>query len=371
MNGKIVISLLLIIFITLLGYTLQPQTQANISLSFEEEEVELNRKAEISPFLDDFTAYMDNLLHERNIVGAAYAIVYKGQVVVLQSHGVKNAQTQDSVNSHTVFRLASLSKGFGGVMASKLHQSGVVNLDSTVVSYFPEFTLKRKVNQQTLTLRNVLSHSSGMVAHSFDPWIESNKSFNEIFNNFDVANITHKPGERYSYQNALYCLFDTVAYTATGKPVQQLMKDSLFAPLGMTDASMTFEEFVGHENFAYPHARGRWGHYYPTRLNSRYYSVASAAGVNASIYDMSKWLQALLGYKRSVVPHTVLHEIAEPQVKTPISYRARRNWNHITKKEYGLGWRLITAQGEQFVHHGGYVDGYRNEIAFCPNKKIG
>ncbi|MFO7867662.1 MAG: hypothetical protein R6U95_00005, partial [Bacteroidales bacterium] len=36
-----------------------------------------------------------------------------------------------------------------------------------------------------------------------------------------------------------------------------------------------------------------------------------------------------------------------------------------------LGWRLITAQGEQFVHHGGYVDGYRNEIAFCPNKKIG
>ncbi|MFW5851086.1 MAG: serine hydrolase domain-containing protein [Bacteroidota bacterium] len=371
MNFKLFIPLLVIIFISLIGYTLQPQNQP-ADIFFEEEEVFVDYTQEIRPFLNSFSEYINTILTEKKIVGAAYAIVYKGQVITVQPYGLRKAGTEDSVDVHTLFRLASVSKGFGGVLASKLHHQKVLSLDENIISYLPDFKLKRWYNQQTLTLRNVLSQSSGVVAHSFDPWIESGHSYKSIFENFRIANITNRPGESYSYQNALFCLFDSIAHLQTGYSVQQLMRDSVFAPLGMYDASMTFEEFTIGDNYAYPHARSRWGNYYATRLNDRYYSVPTAAGVNASITDMSKWLQALMGYAPDVVSDTILSEVCQSYVKTPVPYITRKNWGNIARREYGLGWRIITTkQGMRVIQHGGYVDGYRNEIAFCPEQQIG
>lgn len=370
MRISYVVPLLVIFFITVIGYTIQPQNSHDI---VEKEAIveEVNYRTEIAPFLDTFELFLEQNITKTNMVGAAVAVVYKGQVVLLQPYGVKKANTTDSVDIHTAFRLASVSKGFAGVLAAKLHQQNQINIDTSVISYLPDFCLKRKKNEQEITLRHILSHTTGVVAHSFDPSIEAGASFRSIFHSLRKANITANPGKLYTYQNALYSIFDTVVHTQLGVSTKQLLHDSIFTPLSMQNASTSFEEFIGSRNFAYPHSLHKRRGFRPIKLNNRYYSVTAAAGVNASISDMSIWLQALLGHHQTIIPQEVITETSISHVQTKIPYITKKNWGNITSRGYGLGWRVLNTHNNIVVQHGGYVDGYRAEIAYCPEKEIG
>jgi len=371
MKAKYIVLLLGILFITGIGYTIQTISEPYVEQFPIEEVVEkIDYKPEIQPILTNFSNYLESRFNETNSVGGAVAIVYKGQVVMLQPYGVKKVGTIDSVNIHTIFRLASVSKGFAGVLAGMLAEKGIINLDTTITSYIPNFKLKRKANTNNVTLRNILGHTSGVVAHSFDPVIEDGISYNQLFNMLDEANICAQPGKKYKYQNAIFSIFDSVAHKQTSYTYQELLHDSIFAPLGMDDASVELEGFTSCDNYAYPHKRKRRG-FSPTPLNDRYYNVPSAAGVNASINDLSIWLQALLGYRDSVISRNVISEISTPHVKTPIKRINRATWGNIENKYYGMGWRIIQTKENTIIYHGGFVEGYRAEIAFCKEKEIG
>jgi beta-lactamase class C len=105
--------------------------------------------------------------------------------------------------------------------------------------------------------------------------------------------------------------------------------------------------------------------------NKRYYSMVPAAGVNASISDMSIWLQALLGYYPEVIDTAVIRTIATPTIQTPLKRRYTWRWNGLEEKYYSLGWRVFRYRGYNIVYHGGFVKGYRAEISFCPELNAG
>lgn len=371
MKFRYIIPVFIIFFITLIGYTLQPNIRGAVEIVQIEEEYTIDYREEIAPFLDSFQLYLSHNISRTRLVGAAVAVVYKGQVVMLEPYGVRKVNTQDSVTPNTVFRLASVSKGFGGVLAAKLHNHNILDLDTTVISYLPDFRLRRRANQHTITIKNLLSHTTGVVAHSFDPSIEAGASFASIYHSFPVANITAQTGRVYTYQNALFSVFDSIAHKQTGYSIHQLLQDSIFSPLGMYDASTSFSEFTESDNFAYPHALNRRGVFSQIRLNPRYYSVTSAAGINASITDMSKWLQALLGHHEQVISMHDIETITVPQISSPIPYITQKNWGGVSNRSYGLGWRILRVQNNTVIQHGGFVDGYRAEIAFCSDKEIG
>lgn len=365
-----IIPLLIIIFIAVIGYTIQPQNIQHCEEQIICEDI-IDYRTEIAPFLDTFELFLHKNIEQAHLVGAAVAVVYKGQVVLLKPYGVKKIRTTDSVDVHTAFRLASVSKGFTGILAAKLHAQNLINIDTTVISYLPHFSLKRTKNQQEITLRHILSHTTGVVAHSFDPSIEAGASFHSIFHSLRNANITAMPGKVYTYQNALYSIFDTIVHAQLGTTTKQFLHDSIFAPLGMNNASSSFEEFTDSRNFAYPHSLHRTKGYTSIRLNNRYYSVTAAAGVNASIADMSIWLQALLGKHQTIIPQDVITETSVSHVHTKIPYITQKNWGNIASRGYGLGWRILNTNNNIVVQHGGYVDGYRAEIAYCADKEIG
>ena len=93
--------------------------------------------------------------------------------------------------------------------------------------------------------------------------------------------------------------------------------------------------------------------------------------MNASISDMSKWLLALLGNYPKVLDDSILQKIASPVIVSPLKYRYIRHWESLSEKYYGLGWRIYFYRGRKIVYHGGYVKGYRAEVAFCPEEKLG
>lgn len=319
----------------------------------------------------NYTNLLEQYLDSTNNVGAALAIVKDDNVLVMKGYGVKKAGTNDSVNKHTVFRLASCSKGFSGVLACLLEQDSVFRLQDKIITYLPGFRLKEDLNTNQLTIENTLSHTSGLVPHAFDNMIEDGVPLPLIINELAYVEISAPPGEVYGYQNVVFSLLDTITRITTRTHFDQLLESRIFRPLHMRDASANEEIFLDKDgNFAYPHA-GHNRMFYSIPLNLGYYNISPAAGVNASISDLSKWLLALIGNNPKILNEAVLDKIETPVIISPLQRRYTRQWGKIDSKYYSLGWRIYEYRGRKIIYHGGYVKGYRAEIAFCPEEKIG
>jgi len=138
----------------------------------------------------------------------------------------------------------------------------------------------------------------------------------------------------------------------------------------MQTASVGLEPFLANSNRAQPHVKGsnRW---LTVQVLPNYYRVAPAAGVNASITDMGKWLAAQLGAYPEVVKPEAAVELVAPRVRTPRELQ-RREWNKLlTDAHYGLGWRVYQLGERQIAYHSGWVSGYRADVAYSPADGIG
>ncbi len=339
---------------------------AQVPVSYVEE----NDPSSLSPPFREFVQFMEQELDSTNTVGAAFTIVHGGEVVYTGTYGVREKGSLKEVDEHTLFRMASVSKGFAGVLASMLEQDGAFSLNDKVVEHYPGFLLKDSVNTADLTIRNLLSHTSGLVPYAFDNLVEADQDLTTIIERLDEVDISAPPGELYGYQNVMFSMLDPIVMQATGIPYKALLQDKIFNPLGMTDASAGPVYMDRNPNLAYPHVRTKNG-YIALQPHEGYYNVLPAAGVNASISDMSKWLLALLGYNPEWMPDTILSNISTPVIYTPLKWQYTRYWKPFRERYYSLGWRIYNYQGRQIVYHGGYIRGYRAEIAFCPSEDVG
>jgi beta-lactamase class C len=321
--------------------------------------------------INKYSKQFKNEFDSNKTVGAALAIVYKGKVAFIKCYGVKVAGTNDSINIHTAFRLASVSKGFAGVLACMLEQDSIIHLNDRVIEYLPSFRLKDTLNSQSLTIQHLLSHTTGLIPHAFDNLIEDGVPFSTVLSELPTVEITGSPGELYSYQNVIYSLIDTIFYLQTGKKYKSLIEKRIFRPLRMRNASVGSDVYtVFHKNVAMPHI---WdgSHNVPLMPNEGYYNLLPAAGVNASIIDMCKWMIALMGYKEGVINKEIQKKIQTPLIETPLKRSYTQSWGHVDKKQYSLGWRIYTYKGKKIIYHGGYVTGYKAEIGFCPEEEVG
>ncbi len=322
------------------------------------------------PAFRDFILFLDQELDSTSTVGAAYTIVHQGEVVYTDTYGERNLESHQPVDEHTLFRLASVSKGFAGVLATLLEKDGVFSLDDRVVDHYPGFVLKDSLSTADLTIRHLLSHTSGLVPYAFDNLVEAGQDLYTIVERLDEVDISAPPGELYGYQNVMFSLLDPIARRSTGVPYEVLLQEKIFSPLGMADASAGPVDLEKNPNMAYPHVNSRSG-YLPLDPREGYYNVLPAAGVNASISDMGQWLLGLLGYKSQWMPDAVLDSISTPLVYTPLKWRYTRYWKPFRERHYSLGWRIYHYQGREIIYHGGYIKGYRAEVAFCPSEDVG
>ena len=320
--------------------------------------------------IQKFDVFLRDSLQSTGCIGAAATIFHHGEIVYTITHGVKRAGTKDSVDRHTVFRLASVSKGFAGVLAALLQEEGILSMDDRIMDYLPGFMLKDSVNTHDLAIRHILNHTSGLVPHAYDNLAEDGKTIKEIIPELATVDIAGIPGQYYGYQNVVFSLIDTLVELKTGRDYGELVYRKIFRPLGMKDASTGYRRLIWNRNVAFPHDRLN-GEYHPCPLNTGYYNLLPAAGVNASIDDMGKWLAALLGFMPKKLDTAVIILISTPQVYTPLKRNYTRFWCPIDARYYSFGWRIFDYKGKRILYHGGYVRGYRAEIAFCPEENTG
>lgn len=305
------------------------------------------------------------------VPGFAVAFVSNGRVLRATGHGVRHAWTRQPVGPDTVFRLASVSKGFAGTLAALLVHDGVLQFDDKVQDHVPALVLKDANATGNLRVEDLLSHRLGLPKHTFDPLLEQNASYFDLVPKFGEVTPICSAGDCYSYQNVAFSLIGEVVYSVTGDFYTHQIEKRLFHPLEMTSATFGKEALEASVDFAAPHVRSKRG-WVPLSAKPTYYRVPPAAGVNASINDMSKWLLAQLGHRPDVIPETVLAEAHKPRVQTP-QETTNSPWRRerVADAQYALGWRVFDYSGHPLVFHAGAVQGYRAMVGLLPDKDIG
>ena len=337
--------------------------------------INIEKQYKPSQGIQIITSKLDSIVQHdfdsARLVGAAITVVQDSHIVYQKPFGVKECDGNDSVSTHTLFRLASVSKGFAGILSGLMAEKGVIDLKNKVHHTLPDFQLKDSLNTKDLTIEHLLNHTSGLVPHSYDNLIEDGLKMKQILPMLNQVDISAPPGKLYGYQNVVFSLIDTILELKTSQSYSSLLRKKIFEPLKMYDASASYDAFLIYPDKASPHGRNGRG-FVKLKYNNRYYhSALPAAGVNASISDLSKWLIALLGNNPKIISQSTLDTVFSPRIKTPLRYHYFRQWDKIDNKYYGLGWRVIDYKGKRIIYHGGYVKGYKCEIAICPSDKVG
>ncbi len=318
-----------------------------------------------------FEAMAQQMVAGGRIPGLAVAIVQNGRVLSARGYGITDVSQPETVDAHTVFRLASLSKSFAATAAGMLVTDGKLRWDSRVVDYYPTLQLSDPRAALQLTVAEVLSHRVGISHNAFDRDLERNAEYSSLVQKLAYTPMKCAPGECYAYQNIAYSLIGDVVQGASGLPFDQMVKSRLFKPLGMQDASYGLEGIAASARWAKPHIRGKRG-WTAVTPKPTYYRVAPAAGVNASISDMAQWLLAQGGYRPDVLPGSLLATLHAPLIDTPGETRGSQ-WrrDRLNSAGYGLGWRVYDYVGHRVVFHGGAVQGYRGVVALMPERDLG
>lgn len=322
------------------------------------------------PFKESFDCWWELNFERDGSPGMAVAIIKDGVVVFRRTYGVKRVQSSKKVDGHTAFRMASVSKTFAGVLTAILVEKGYLDWEDKVVQHVPEFKLKDSLTTRSLEVRHLLSHTTGLPRHAYSNLLNAGIPYREILSLLSEVTIFHPPGDTYNYQNVAFSVIGDVLESVMGKPYNELLEEYIFLPLGMADASTDYETFIGSNNIAHPHQR-RYGNYRERKISPNYFDVGPAAGVNASLDDMIKYMRLLTGYHPEVLSDSSLQNIFSPQVAVPKREGVVVSWRPVDAAWYGLGWRGIKKENQTIIYHGGYVNGYRSEIMTIPEEQLG
>lgn len=319
----------------------------------------------------DFAGWMDQIEQSGQISGMAAAIVKDDTVLLQRGIGYADASRGERVTVDSPFRLASLSKAFASALAAMLVDEGMLSWDTRVAGVLPTFELKNIEASDKLTVRDILSQRVGLPHNTYDRLLEQDEPYEELVDKLRDVPMTCDVGDCYGYQNITFALIGDITYAVSGDFFYHQVEKRIFHPLGMNDATYGRAALEANKDWARPHARR--GHaWVPVSIKEAYYHVPAAAGVNASIKDMTQWLIAQMGERPDVLPETLLATVHTPLVETPSERRATP-WRRarLEDAQYALGWRVYDYAGQTLIYHAGAVQGYRSMIAFFPKYRFG
>lgn len=328
------------------------------------------KESQYNELSNSFKKRFYHQLKDHKVPGGAFVIVEADTVLQLGTYGKRSKGSKQNINADTVFRLASVSKTFAGTLASMLVEEGKLDWQQPIVHYLPEFTLANQRNATAINLGHIIGHSTGLMPNSYDNLVNANVNLTKIVSKFDELTPICQPGICYGYQNVAFSFIKEAIEQQSTFSYANFIQKRIFAPLSMSSASVGFDAFLNESNRAEPHVKTKSG-FQQVKVKPNYYQLAPAAGVNASINDLSKWLMANLGQNPEVLSASMIEDITTPGVKTTKELR-RRDWRpYLDSAHYGKGWRVYEFNGRPLIYHAGWVAGYVAEVSYSPELNIG
>lgn len=310
-----------------------------------------------------------------NVPGIAVAIVKDGKVVHSKGYGVRSIITKQKVDENTLFGIASNSKAFTATALAILVDEKKLNWDDKVTRYIPDFKMYNDFVTSEFTIRDLLTHRSGlgMGAGDLMLWPEgSDFTTNDIIHNLRYLKPVSSFRTKFDYDNLLYIVAGEVIQKVSGKSWPEFVESRIMAPLQMEKSKGNWHRIPDTTNVVTPHVplKGKLG----ITKQSKNSVMDAAGGIFSNISDMSKWVLTQLNKGKYGPENKVLfsesqhNEMWTPQTIIPVNTSAPYN-THFSA--YGLGWFLSDVKGFKQVTHTGGLEGMVTQVTLLPELNLG
>ncbi len=322
--------------------------------------------------LNGFDQYVMASMKAWQVPGLAVAVVHRGQVVLARGYGVRRLGSPELVDDGTFFAIGSATKTFTATLAGMLAEDGKLDLDEPVTRYRPDFRLADPVATRAVTLRDLLSHRTGVAGGDF-LWATGEFNRDEIVRRAGTIPLAWPFRSRFDYSNVMFIAAGQVVAAAGGQTWDALVRSRILAPLGMTETVTSVTALPGSGNLATPHDPTEGA---PRPLEWRNMdNTAAAGGINSNVRDMARWLQFQLAGGavggRSLVSKAYLESMRVPE----ILIRREGSWAMMSPEGhfmgYGLGWLMSDYRGKLLLQHGGGIDGMSAMVGLLPEADVG
>jgi CubicO group peptidase (beta-lactamase class C family) len=331
----------------------------------------------------EFKAFVDREMKAWKVPGAAVLIVREGKIIFSEGFGYRDIQNKKPVTPKTLFGIGSCSKAFTAMLLAMLADEKKVDFDRPVREYYPLLKLYDPYVTEHLTIKDILSHRSGIPR--YDMAMDSRDTNREKA----ITRLKYlKPNagfrERFQYNNFHYALAGGIIDQVSGLLWEKAVMERIFKPLEMSSSNTTPNDSKKFPDHAlpykldlkalkqFPETREDLLHVPLKEIPFTDIGVYGPAGsINSNLEDMANWVIFLLNEGRGKAGQLVskknLIQSLAPQmvIGTPVKYE------EILPSSYGLAWGITPYRGQYLVNHGGMIDGFTAQVGLFPFKKIG
>jgi CubicO group peptidase (beta-lactamase class C family) len=328
----------------------------------------------VNAALAQLEPYIRAALDQTKVPGAAVAVIYNDKVVFLCGYGVRKVGEPEAIDPDTVFEIASVSKPIASTILASLVGQGKISWDDKVADLEPGFKLSSPETTREVTIRDFLSHRSGLATESGDLLEDLGYSRPNILYRMRYLPLPGVFRKTYAYSNFGYTTGAIAAETKIGKPWETIAEEQLYGPLGMTSTSSRFSDYEDRVNKAALHIMidGQPVNRFVREADAE----APAGGVSSSARDLAQWVRLQLNEGKwngkQLIDASALAETHKPQVCRVAEDPAKPDVCP-GDQYYGLGWDVgKDALGhDQFAHSGAFFLGTSTAVYIVPEEHIG
>ena len=322
--------------------------------------------------LQGFDAYVTRSMAAWQVPGLAVAIVRNDSVVLARGYGVRTLGKPGPVDARTLFAIGSASKAFTAMAVAMLVDQGKVKWDDPATNYLPDFQLYDPYATRELTVRDLLTHRSGLAASDLILYAE-HMTRDSILHRVRYIKPTWSFRSHFGYQNLMYLAAGQVAARVTGTSWDDVVRQRIFTPLGMTSSNTSVTGLDRLPDVATPHAEVD-----DTVRTIPYFNLDNAGpagSINSNVLDMAQWVRFQLAGGRvagkPLISAAPFEETHTPQTVVPLEgfWKLAATDAHLLN--YGMGWFLHDYKGREVVQHGGNIDGMSALVGMLPEEKTG
>ncbi len=299
------------------------------------------------------------------VPGVALAIVQDGDVALTRAYGQRDVEADLPVTPQTHFVICSITKSFTATAVALLHNDGLLDWSKPVRDYLPEFRLSDAVATERVTIRDLLSHQSGLPRHD---WIHmpGDLSPAEMLPLMRHLELSRDIRAAWQYNNLCYNVAGLLIERLSGQSFEAFLRRRLTDRLRMNVSFSVDELEVGPEP-ARPYMIDVNTRLPALRLPIR---TTAAGAINTSVADLANWMRLHLG-KGEFAGERLLPVELIGQLHAPLAFVAKSEFSEFGHGHYALGFQTNTYQGERIVSHSGGWIGWGTLMTLGPDAGIG
>ena len=323
--------------------------------------------------LKGLDAYILKAMKDWELPGLAVAVVKDDKVLLARGYGVREVGKNDPVDENTLFAIGSNTKAFTSTAVALLVQDKKISWDDRATDHLKGFQLYDPYVTREITVRDLLSHRSGLGRRGDLLWYGQDFSREEILRRIRFLKPNSSFRSQFGYQNIMFLAAGQIMPAVAGMSYDDFIKERVFKPLGMSRSNTSPKDLVGMDNVAAPHTKkdGKIGAIPYRNLDN----VAPAGSINSSVLEMAQWHRFQLGNGTyagtKILDPAILQVTHDPHIIMPVGPDRKKEYPSNHFMAYALGWVLEDYRGRLIIWHNGGIDGMLSHQGFLPEENLG